>query len=75
MSHRVTVMLDDDVWAAFQEIPPGERSRFLNQTAAHEFLRRQREAAIARIRKRAAGKAKLPGTTEEWVREDRDSHL
>jgi hypothetical protein len=57
-----------------QEIPQGERSRFLNEAAAHEFLRRQREAAFARIRKRAAGKAILPGTTEEWVREDRDSH-
>lgn len=75
MSHRVTVMLDDDVWAALQEIPQGERSRFLNEAAAHEFLRRQREAAFARIRARAVGKAKLPGTTEEWVREDRDSHL
>ncbi|NJD04869.1 MAG: hypothetical protein FIA97_00025 [Methylococcaceae bacterium] len=67
-------MLDDDVWTALQEIPPGERSRFLNEAAAHELLRRQREAAIERMDAVRATMVPVPGTSEEWIREDRESH-
>ncbi len=74
MTHRVNVILDDDVWEQIQAIPKGERSRLINQAVSETLLRRQREEAFARIRARAAGKERVPGTTEEWVREDRDSH-
>ncbi|QSA96795.1 hypothetical protein [Methylococcus sp. EFPC2] len=74
MSHRVNVILDDEVWEQFQAIPKGERSKLINQAVSETLLRRQREEAFARIRARAEAKEKLPGTTEDWVREDRDSH-
>lgn len=67
-------MLEDDVWAALQAIPPGERSRFLNEAAARELLRRQRVAAMARMDAARATMAPVPGTSEQWIREDRDSH-
>lgn len=74
MSHRVNVMLDDQVWEQLQEIPQGDRSRLINEAVSETLLRRRRAEALARIRERAAGKEKVPGTTEEWVREDRDGH-
>ena len=74
MAHRVNVIFDDKVWEQLEGVPKGERSRLINEAVSETLLRRQREEAFARIRARAAGKEKLPGTTEEWVREDRDSH-
>jgi metal-responsive CopG/Arc/MetJ family transcriptional regulator len=75
MSHRVNVIFDDNVWEQLEEIPKGERSKLINEAVSETLLRRKRQEAFDRIRARAAGKEKLPGTTEEWVREDRDSHL
>ena len=74
MAHRVNVIFDDAVWQQLEEVPKGERSKLINQAVSETLLRLQREAAWARIRERAAGKEKLPGTTEEWVRNDRESH-
>jgi hypothetical protein len=74
MTRRANVIFDDDVWAQLEEVPKGERSKLINQAVSETLLRRQREAAWARIRERAAGKERLPGTAEDWVREDRDHH-
>ncbi len=74
MSHRVNVMLEDDVWEQLREVPQGDRSRLINEAISETLLRRRRTAAWASIRERASGKEKLPGTTEEWVCADRDSH-
>jgi hypothetical protein len=67
-------MLDDDIWASLQAIPQGERSRFFNEAAANELLRRQREAASARMDVTRATMTPVPGTSEQWIREDRESH-
>jgi hypothetical protein len=74
MAHRINVILDDRVWEEFQQIPKGERSDLINQTLEEVLLKRRRQQAFARLRERAKTKDRLPGNTEEWVREDRDSH-
>jgi hypothetical protein len=74
MAHRVNVMLDDRVWEELQKIPPGERSKLVNEVVSEALLkRRQREAwaAIETVRKSLQP---VPGRTEDWMREDRDSH-
>jgi hypothetical protein len=74
MAHRINVILDDRVWEEFRQIPKSERNGLINQTLEEILLKRRRQQAFARLRERARTKERLPGTTEEWVREDRDSH-
>lgn len=74
MAHRVNVMLDDGVWEFLQEIPQGERSRLINQAVSETLLKRKREEAFARIEALRKTMKPVPGTSEQWVREDRDSH-
>ena len=74
MSHRINVILDDQVWKEFQQLPKGERSSLINQTLGEILLKRRRQQALARILERAKTKERRPGTAEEWVREDRGSH-
>ncbi len=74
MAHRVNIMLDDRVWEELQTVPPGERSKLVNEVVSDALRkRRQREAwaAIEAVRKSLQP---VPGSTEDWVREDRDSH-
>ena len=74
MSQRVNVMLDNDVWQAMQALPRGERSRLVNR-AIKAYLQQQRrqKAAEAMDALRESTRA-LSGSTEQWVREDRESH-
>lgn len=74
MTHRINVMLDDEVWEQFKEIPKGERSKLINEAVSETLSRRQRREAWARIRERAKAKEPLPGDAAEWIREDRDHH-
>lgn len=74
MSHRVNIMLDDSVWESLQQIPRRERRNFFNAAAAAELLRREREQAMARMDAARANMTPVPGTSEQWVREDRESH-
>lgn len=75
MPHRINVMLDDAVWEQFQAIPKGERSGLINEAVSEALLRRQREEAFARIDAMRKTMKPVPGTAEQWVREDRNSHL
>ncbi|MGX2041739.1 hypothetical protein ACWJKU_16650 [Methylocaldum sp. MU1018] len=68
------MILDDRVWEKLQQVPKGECSSLINQAPEEFLLRRRRQQAFARLRERAKTKERLPGTTEEWVREDRNSH-
>jgi hypothetical protein len=74
MSHRVNVMLDDTVWQQFQAVPAGERSRLVNEALANQFLHQRRLDAMARMDEIRAKMPALPGTSEEWIREDRNTH-
>lgn len=74
MGHRVNVMLDDQVWEQLQNIPAGERSRLINESLSVELLRRQRLAAMDGMEVLRATLPVVPGCSEDWVREDRESH-
>jgi len=74
MSHRVNIMIDDSVWEELQTIPLGERSRLINEAVAETLLKRRRLAAIERMDELRKTVKPVPGTSEEWVRADRESH-
>jgi metal-responsive CopG/Arc/MetJ family transcriptional regulator len=74
MSHRINVMLDDEVWESLSQLPKGERSRFINQALQETLLRQRREEAFARIEELRKQMEPLGMSAEEWIRRDRDSH-
>lgn len=74
MSHRINVMLDDEVWESLSRLPKGERSRVINQTLQETLLRQRRKEAFARIEELRKQMDPLGMSAEEWVRRDRDSH-
>lgn len=74
MSHRINVMLDDQVWESLSQLPKGERSRVINQALQETLLRQRREEAFARIEELRKEMEPLGMSTEEWIRRDRDSH-
>ena len=71
MTHRVNVMLDEQAWAELEQIPKGERSRFVSEAVREAALRRSRRDAATRLSEIRTGIAKPEGSAEEWVREDR----
>ena len=75
MSHRINVIVTDDIWRFLKKIPQGERSRTIN-LALHEWAgkRRRLDAAAEMDRLRNEPMAQ-PVTTDEivrWIKEDRD---
>lgn len=74
MAHRINIMLDDEVWEQFQAIPGGERSRFVNEVLSLELLRRRQRDAWEGIQALRQTLQPSLGHSEDWVREDRDSH-
>ena len=71
MAHRVNVMLDEQAWAELQQIPRGERSRFVSEAVREAALRLSRRDAAARLLQIRSRIAKSEGSAEQWVREDR----
>jgi transposase len=71
MTHRVNVMLDERAWAELQQIPRGERSRFVSEAVREAALRRSRRDAASRLHQIRSRIAKPEGSAEQWVREDR----
>ena len=75
MSHRINIIVNDDIWGFLKQIPHGERSRTINQ-ALREWVRRRRRfdavAEMDQLRNDAeAGKI----TSDEivrWIREERE---
>jgi hypothetical protein len=77
MSHRINVILDDEVWEQLKEVPQGERSLVINQALQalqENLLKRRRQQAFARVLELAKTLEPLPGGAEAWIRADRDSH-
>jgi hypothetical protein len=74
MAHRVNVIFDDAVWQQLEEVPKGERSKLINQAVSESLVKYRRLRAIAALDELRKSMPKLPGTTEQWIREDRDSH-
>ena len=75
MNRRISVILQDDTWRFLQNIPPGERSRTINQALCEWALKRRRIDAIAEMDRFRDEMAVNPVTTAEivsWIRADRD---
>lgn len=75
MTHRINVVVQDDIWGLLQRVPQGERSRTID-LALREWARKRRrlDAAVEMDRLRKDSTTP-PITTEEivrWIREDRD---
>ena len=74
MTHRANFILKDEIWDTLQTFPKGERSAVVNDALARWIeLRRRRETTneMDRLRKSLAP---MPGSAENWIREDRDNH-
>lgn len=74
MSHRTNLVLSDEAWEMLQQIPKGSRSDVVSKAVVSDITLRRRREASARMDARRMQKKPLPGTTELWIREDRDSH-
>lgn len=73
MSKRVNVMIDEDAWGFLSKVPPGERSRAINEALRAWVARRRRRDAV---REMDALRAQLPKASSDevarWLREDRE---
>ena len=76
MSHRINVIVHDDVWSFLREVPQGERSRTIN-SALREWVRRHRRfdaaAEMDRLRRDAETGSITSAEIVRWIREDRES--
>ena len=75
MSHRINIIVNDEIWGFLKEIPQGERSRTINQ-ALREWARRRRRLDAAAEMDRLRNDAKAVSITSEeivrWIREERE---
>lgn len=73
MSRRINVMMDDDTWGFLRRVPPGERSRAVNEALRAWVARRRRRDAV---REMDAMRADLPKVSADevarWIREERE---
>ena len=70
MSHRINVIVHDDVWRFLREVPPGERSRTINSALREWALRHRRFDAAAemdRLRDGAEATAERPLAPKSFV--------
>ena len=72
MSHRINVILDDQVWESLGQLPKGERSRLINNAIARELLRQQRQRAMEEMDRLRKTPRLTKKTAEELVRRDRE---
>ena len=75
MTHRINVVVQDDIWGLLQRIPQGERSRTIDLALREWARKRRRLDAAAEMDRLRKDSAMPPITTEEivrWIREDRD---
>ncbi len=72
MSHRINVILDDEVWESLSQLPKGERSRLINNAIARELLRQQRQRAMEEMDRLRKTPRLTKETAEELVRMDRE---
>ena len=76
MSHRVNVIVQDDVWALLKRIPAVERSRTINAALRDWAQKRRRLDAVAemdRLRTDSGAQAVTTAEIVRWIREDRDA--
>ena len=73
MSHRVNVILEDQVWESLQELPKGERSRFISRAIEERILREKRVTAAAEMDKIRQNLPPLDDSIDivDMIRQDR----
>ena len=75
MSHRINIIVNDDIWGFLKEIPQGERSRTINQ-ALREWARRRRRldaaAEMDRLRRDTQAQSVTSEEIVRWIREERE---
>ena len=75
MTHRINIIVHDDVWSFLRDIPQGQRSRTINEALRAWVRRRRRLDAVADMDRLRSATGAQAVTTEEvvrWIREDRD---
>ncbi len=60
MSHRINVLIDDQLWEDLRQIPKGERSRLINESLAARLKQKKRERLLEEMQA-TAGSAKPAG--------------
>ena len=75
MSHRINIIVNDDIWGFLKQIPQGERSRTIDQ-ALREWVRRRRRfdaaAEMDRLRNDVEGGSITSDEIVRWIREERE---
>ena len=75
MTHRINVVVEDDIWGLLQRIPQGDRSRTIN-VALREWAQQRRRldaaAEMDRLRRDPAMPAVSTAEVVRWIREDRE---
>ena len=75
VSHRINIVVNDDIWGFLKTIPQGERSRTINQ-ALREWIRRRRRidatAEMDRLRNDAKATAVTSDEIVRWIRAERE---
>ena len=75
MTHRINVVVQDDIWGLLQRVPQGKRSRTIDLALREWARKRRRLDAAAEMDRLRKDSTTPPITTEEivrWIREDRD---
>ncbi|MCY4342889.1 MAG: hypothetical protein OXE83_04870 [Gammaproteobacteria bacterium] len=76
MTHRINIVVHDDVWRFLRDVPLGQRSRTINEALRAWVRRRRRLDAAAdmdRLRNDVGAQAVTAEEVVRWVREDRDA--
>ncbi len=55
MSHRINVVIDDQLWEDLRQIPKGERSRLINESLAERLKQKKRERLLDEMQATARG--------------------
>ncbi len=55
MSHRINVLIDDQLWEDLRKIPKGERSRLINDSLAGRLKQTKRELLLEEMQATARG--------------------
>ncbi len=73
MSHRVNFIIDDANWHYLSAVPRGERSRLVNQALAEYHRVQTRRQAAHDMDRLSRELPEVEGSSEIWVRTDRDT--
>jgi predicted CopG family antitoxin len=73
VSHRVNIMVDDQVWQSLQKMPKGERSQFINLAIKERLSEMKRRIAAKKMDERRVQLKPIDESVDvlELLRQDR----